>query len=56
MADNEKEPTEVLRWGLTHEYVSYDYQCIKGFTTERMEKHTAKGEVKGKDISIDDQR
>lgn len=55
-ADTEKEPTEILRWGLTHEYVSYDYQCIKGFTTERMQKHTAKGEVKGKEVSIDDQR
>lgn len=43
-ADNEKEPTEILRWGLTHEYKNPDYQYIRGFKTWRMEKHTAKGE------------
>ena len=43
-ADNEKEPTEILRWGLTHEYKSWDYQYIRRFTTWKMEHHTAKGE------------
>lgn len=42
-ADNEKEPTEILRWGLTHEYKNSDYQYIRGFKTWRMIKHTAKG-------------
>ncbi|WP_010133963.1 glycoside hydrolase family 117 protein [Ochrovirga pacifica] len=55
-ADNEKEPTEILRWGLTHEYKTYDYQYIRGFRTERMRKHTAKGVVKGKDVSVKDQK
>ena len=43
-ADHEKEPTEILRWGLTHEYRNWDYQYIRRFTTWRMEHHTAKGE------------
>ncbi len=30
-ADNEKEPTEILRWGLTHEYKNYNWQYIRGF-------------------------
>ncbi|NIJ45863.1 hypothetical protein FHR24_002334 [Wenyingzhuangia heitensis] len=55
-ADNEKEPTEILRWGLTHEYKNYDYQYIRGFRTERMKHHTAKGVVKGKEISVKDQK
>jgi hypothetical protein len=42
-ADNEKEPTEILRWGLTHEYKNSDYQYIRGFKTWKMKKHTAKG-------------
>ena len=44
-ADNEKEPTEILRWGLTHEYVSYDYQKIRGFKSYRKQNHTAPGEA-----------
>ncbi len=43
-ADSEKEPTEILRWGLTHEYKNDDYQYIRRFTTWRMKHHTAKGE------------
>lgn len=42
-ADNEKEPTEILRWGLTHQYITSDYQCIKRFSTHRIERHVAKG-------------
>ena len=42
-ADNEKEPTEVLRWGLTHQYKNSDYQYIRRFETWRIIRHTAKG-------------
>ncbi|APZ45508.1 glycosyl hydrolase [Polaribacter reichenbachii] len=38
-ADNEKEPTEILRWGLTHEYKTWDYQYIRGFTTQTKKNH-----------------
>ncbi len=43
-ADNEKDPTEILRWGLTHKYVTYDYQCIMRFSSFRKTSHAAKGE------------
>ncbi|WP_111706219.1 glycoside hydrolase family 117 protein [Lutibacter citreus] len=43
-ADNEKNPTEILRWGLTHEYKSWDWQYIRRFTTWNVKNHTAKGE------------
>ncbi len=43
-ADIEKEPCEILRWGLTHEYMNDDYQYIRRFTTWKMKHHTAKGE------------
>ena len=42
-ADNEKEPTEILRWGLTHEYMTSDYQYIRGFRTWTIKRHVAKG-------------
>lgn len=42
-ADNEKEPTEILRWGLTHQYMTSDYQYIRGFRTRRITSHVAKG-------------
>jgi len=29
--DNEKGPLEALKWGLTHKYVSYDWQYIRRF-------------------------
>lgn len=46
-ADIEKEPTEILRWGLTHEYMNSDYQYIRRFTSRRVTTHVAKG-AKGK--------
>jgi hypothetical protein len=47
-ADNEKEPTEILRWGLTHQYRSGDYQFIRRFSSHRVSHHTAKGEEAAK--------
>ncbi len=44
-ADTEKEPTEILRWGLTHEYKTGDYQYIRRFSSHRVMHHTAKGET-----------
>ncbi|WP_243430975.1 family 43 glycosylhydrolase [Algoriphagus halophilus] len=43
-ADTEKEPTEILRWGLSHIYNSYDYQSIMRFSSARKTTHKAKGE------------
>jgi hypothetical protein len=43
-ADNEKEPTEILRWGLSHVYNNGDYQSIMRFTSRRRTSHVAKGE------------
>ncbi|QCX40367.1 glycosyl hydrolase [Aureibaculum algae] len=43
-ADIEKEPTEILRWGLSHIYNSYDYQSIMRFESHRKTTHAAKGE------------
>ena len=43
-ADNEKEPTEILRWGLSHIYNNSDYQSIMRFTSKRRTSHVAKGE------------
>lgn len=48
-ADNEKEPTEILRWGLTHQYKTYNYQYIRGFKTEVRRKHTASSDKGTKD-------
>ncbi|WET04078.1 glycosyl hydrolase [Flavobacterium johnsoniae] len=50
-ADNEKEPTEALRWGLTHKYNNWNYQSIMRFSSERKTTHVAPGEksVKGKE-------
>ena len=45
-ADIEKEPTEILRWGLTHVYNNGDYQSIMRFSSARKTTHTAKGESK----------
>lgn len=44
-ADNENEPTEILRWGLTHEYKTYNWQYIRGFRSWVKRSHTAKGEA-----------
>lgn len=43
-AEMEKEPTEALRWGLTHQYRSYDYQYIRGFRSRRVTTHVGVGE------------
>lgn len=43
-ADNDKEPTEILRWGLSHIYNSGDYQSIMRFSSRRKTTHVAKGE------------
>ena len=43
-AETEKEPTEILRWGLTHVYNNYNYQSIMRFTSQRKTTHVAKGE------------
>ena len=42
-ADNEKAPTEILRWGLTHQYKNSDYQYIRRFKTWNRTQHVAKG-------------
>lgn len=42
-ADVEAEPTEILRWGLTHQYMTGDYQYIRGFRSRRVSSHVAKG-------------
>jgi hypothetical protein len=33
--ESEKDPLEVLGWGLTHEYKNYNYQYIRGFKTRK---------------------
>ncbi|MEP2240230.1 MAG: family 43 glycosylhydrolase [Maribacter sp.] len=43
-ADTEKNPTEILRWGLTHIYNNEDYQSIKRFSSYNKTSHTAIGE------------
>ncbi|GAB3004341.1 glycosyhydrolase [Cyclobacterium sediminis] len=43
-ADSEKEPTEILRWGLSHIYNNSDYQSIVRFSSARRTSHKAKGE------------
>lgn len=43
-ADTEKEPTEILRWGLSHIYNNSDYQSIMRFSSARRTSHKAKGE------------
>jgi hypothetical protein len=41
-ADNEKEPTEILRWGLAHQYKNRDYQYIRRFSSYRIIRHLTK--------------
>ncbi|SFB02321.1 glycoside hydrolase family 117 protein [Algoriphagus aquimarinus] len=43
-ADTEKEPTEILRWGLSHIYNNSDYQSIMRFSSRKITSHKAKGE------------
>jgi len=42
-ADNEKDPTEILRWGLSHVYNNWDYQSIMSFQSHKKTRHVAKG-------------
>lgn len=42
--DTEKEPTEILRWGLSHIYNNSNYQSIMRFSSARRTSHKAKGE------------
>ena len=44
--DTEKTPLGALEWGLTHQYRSYNYQCIRRFEGKRRMIHVAKGEKK----------
>lgn len=37
-------PFEVFKWGLTHEYKTYNYQYIRGFRGKRKTTHVAIGE------------
>lgn len=43
-ADTEGNPTEILRWGLTHIYNNDDYQSIQRFSSYNKTSHTAIGE------------
>lgn len=47
--DNDQSPLEILKWGLTHEYMNYNYQYIRGFKTRNIKRHTAKGDAKDKE-------
>ncbi len=44
-SENTEEPFSIFRWGLTHEYQSYDYQYIRRFTGKRKTSHKAPGEA-----------
>ncbi|MCF8716262.1 family 43 glycosylhydrolase [Joostella atrarenae] len=46
--DAEKSPIEILKWGLTHQYKTSDYQYIRRFSTWSIKHHVAKGEDAGK--------
>ena len=45
---NPDEPFDIFQWGLTHRYVTYDYQHIRRFEGKRKTTHVAKGVVAGK--------
>lgn len=45
---NSDEPFSIFEWGLTHKYVSYDYQHIQRFAGRRKTSHTAKNEQSSK--------
>ncbi|MFI3289247.1 MAG: family 43 glycosylhydrolase [Rikenellaceae bacterium] len=47
-ADAERCPSEIMKWGLTHKYVTSDYQCIMRFTGYNKTTHAAKGEDQSK--------
>lgn len=48
-ADPDASPTAILRWGMTHEYKSSDYQYIRRFSSRRVTHHAAKGESAAED-------
>ncbi len=45
---NTGEPFKIFEWGLTHQYMNYNYQYIRRFEGRRKANHVAKGEVSGK--------
>ncbi len=47
-ADADKEPSEIMKWGLTHHYNNYNYQTIRRFEGWNKTTHAAKGESKKK--------
>lgn len=50
--DAEQEPFAIFGWGLTHRYVTDDYQCIQRFHGQRVTAHVAKGEEPGSDEDL----
>lgn len=44
---SEDDPVAILRWGLTHQYRTGDYQYIRRFSGHRKRHHTARGEKAG---------
>lgn len=48
-----EEPFKIFEWGLTHEYVTYDWQYIRGFRGKRKTTHVGRGEA-GADESSDE--
>lgn len=40
-----EEPFKIFEWGLTHEYMTYDWQWIRRFEGKRKTTHVAKGET-----------
>lgn len=47
-SETDEDPTAILRWGLTHQYRTGDYQYIRRFSSYRIRRHVAKG-ASGKD-------
>ncbi len=47
-ADADKEPSEIMKWGLTHHYNNYNYQTIRRFEGWNKTTHAAKGESQKK--------
>ena len=49
----DSEPFKIFEWGLTHQYMTYDYQYIRRFSGKRKTTHVARGED-GSDKSSDE--
>ena len=49
----DSEPFKIFDWGLTHQYMNYDYQYIRRFSGKRKTTHVARGED-GSDKSSDE--